>query len=294
MTTASPVLRIGQFSESPVLAVARGLGLDEVYQLDWTTSRVPSSPAQFEWLRDDEIDIAITSPDNVMLYASTEKNPLGQTLDLRFLRTIDRGLGLALYTRPEIASVDELAGCTLGVDVMSSGFALLLLAILEELGVDASTVTFEPVGATPKRLEAIVEGAIQGSILNAEAAVSATDNGLKRWASSVDVSDNYLGTVLASLAGSQGATMDRFLGMWDEATQEILDRPADEVVEILSAQAPGLAHVSYVKLLQSSDFGLLATPRVTVEHLEVLADIRVSAGAWAPEKTALEDLVGRG
>lgn len=294
MTTATSVLRIGQFSESPVLAVARGLGLDEVYQLDWTTSRVPSSPAQFEWLRDGDIDIAITSPDNVMLYALTENNPLGQTLDLEFLRTIDRGLGLALYTQPEIESVEGLAGCTLGVDVMSSGFALLLLAILDKLGVDASTITFEPVGATPKRLSAIADGTIQGSILNAEAAVSATDTGLRRWASSVDVSDNYLGTVLASLVGTRSDSIERFVRMWDEATQEILDRPADEVVEILSAQAPGLAQKSYVELLQSAEFGLLADPRVSVDHLAVLADIRVSAHAWAPDRPALEGLVGRG
>lgn len=293
MTTPAPVLRIGQFSESPVLAVARGLGLDQVYQLDWTISRVPSSPAQFEWLRDGDIDIAITSPDNVMLYASTEKNPLGQTLDLRFLRTIDRGLGLALYTRPEIESVEGLAGCTLGVDVMSSGFALLLLAILDKLGSDVSTITFEPVGATPKRLLAIVEGSIQGSILNAEAAVSATEGGLKRWASSVDVSDNYVGTVLASSAEGDIDSLDRFVRMWDEATQEILDRPSDDVVEILSAQAPDLAQGAYVELLQSTEFGLLTDPRVSLDHLTVLADIRALAGAWAPERAALEELVGR-
>jgi len=293
VTTATSMLRIGQFSESPVLAVARGLGLDGVYQLDWTTSRVPSSPAQFEWLRDGDIDIAITSPDNVMLYALTENNPLGQTLDLRFLRTIDRGLGLALYTQPEIASVEDLEGCTLGVDVMSSGFALLLLAILKKLGVDSSTITFEPVGAPPKRLSAIVERTIHGSILNAEAAVSATVRGLTRWASSVDVNDNYLGTVLASLAGQHSGVIDRFVRMWDEATHEILDRPAEEVVEILSAQAPGLARPEYVELVQSAEFGLLADPRVSSEQLSVLADIRVSAGAWAPDKSAQEELVAR-
>ena len=37
-------IRVGQFSESPVLAVARALGLDDKYQVTWETTRVPSSP----------------------------------------------------------------------------------------------------------------------------------------------------------------------------------------------------------------------------------------------------------
>ena len=123
--------------------------------------------------------------------------------------------------------------------------------------------------------------------------MSATVRGLTRWASSVDVNDNYLGTVLASLAGQHSGVIDRFVRMWDEATHEILDRPAEEVVEILSAQAPGLARPEYVELVQSAEFGLLADPRVSSEQLSVLADIRVSAGAWAPDKSAQEELVAR-
>jgi hypothetical protein len=108
MTTQ--LINIGQFSESPVLAVARAMGLNTRYGVEWDTQRVQSSPGQFESLRDGEIDLAITSPDNVLLYATTAENPLKQQLDVRFLRPIDRGLRLALYTSADIASVDDLTG----------------------------------------------------------------------------------------------------------------------------------------------------------------------------------------
>jgi hypothetical protein len=72
---SSHVIRIGQFSESPVLAVARALDLNTRFGIEWETQRVQSSPGQFESLRSNEIDIAITSPDNVLLYATTANNP---------------------------------------------------------------------------------------------------------------------------------------------------------------------------------------------------------------------------
>jgi ABC-type nitrate/sulfonate/bicarbonate transport system substrate-binding protein len=67
-------LRIGQFSQSPVLAVIQHFNLLPDYQIEITN--VVSSPAQFEALMKDELDIALTSPDNVLLYGTTTNNPL--------------------------------------------------------------------------------------------------------------------------------------------------------------------------------------------------------------------------
>lgn len=291
MNSQTSVLRIGQFSESPVLAVARALGLDSRYGLNWETHRVPSSPSQFGSLRSGELDIAITSPDNVMLYATTENNPLGEKLDLSFLRTIDRGMGLALYTDSSISSPGELSKVTLGVDVMSSGFALLLLKMLDHLGVDRSSIVFEAVGATPKRLEAIRAGDVQGSVLNAETAVAAEEAGLTRWVTSRDISDNYLGTVLAQLGDTVSNAVTDFLLMWDEATRSIHELEPHDVMVLLQAQAPALATAPYVDLLRSADFGVMVDEKVSFEHLQVLAEIRRATSAYAPNDDSLRELV---
>jgi ABC-type nitrate/sulfonate/bicarbonate transport system substrate-binding protein len=277
-----PPIRIGQFSESPVLAAARALGLDSRYGVDWVTERVQSSPGQFESLRSGEMDIAITSPDNVLLYATTEKNPLGAQLDLEFLRPIDRGLQLALYTTPEIQTVEDFTGITVGVDVMSSGFALLLLRMLDSLGVDQSSLSFEAVGATPKRLTAIEEGAVKASVLNAETAIKAEQAGLRRWATSTDVSDDYLGTVLAKMSDSTHEHTRAFLNMWEETTHAIIKYAPNDIVELLSAQTPQLATPAYVKILTSEEYGLITGEGVTANQLRVLADIRKASGAYTP------------
>lgn len=288
MAQSPDLIRVGQFSESPVLAVARALSLGDKYGIDWETSRVPSSPGQFDALRGGELDIVITSPDNVLLYTSTENNPLGARLDVRLLRAIDRGLGLALYTSTEFSSAEQLRGATLGVDVMSSGFALLLLNMLQRLGVDPADVTFEARGATPLRLKAILDGEIDGSILNAESAVGAERAGLKRWISSADIHPNYLGTVLAQMAGPLLPSTQAFVDMWGEASEAIASSTAGEVMSLLSQAAPALAERSYVELLKSSEFGVLTDHEITAEQLGVLCDIRSRAGAYTPSPADVE------
>jgi ABC-type nitrate/sulfonate/bicarbonate transport system substrate-binding protein len=264
------------------------LDLNSQFGIDWETQRVQSSPGQFESLRSNEIDIAITSPDNVLLYATTANNPLKEQLDLQFLRPIDRGLRLALYTSNDIDSVDKLTGSTLGVDVMSSGFAILLLQMLASLGVDHSTITFEAVGATPKRLDAIKEGIIQGSVLNAEAGVAAEQAGFRRWATSTDVSNDYLGTVLAQMAGPISEDTRAFLDMWEAATQAILSSSTTELVALLETQAPALANADYVGIIQSPDYGCLAGEVVSAEQLSVLAEIRRLSGAYTPSDADIQ------
>lgn len=276
------IIRVGQFSESPVLAIARALELHTRFGIEWETQRVQSSPGQFESLRSAEMDIAITSPDNVLLYATTAKNPLKEQLDVQFLRPIDRGLRLALYTSLDIESVEDFTGSTLGVDVMSSGFAILMLQMLASLGVDHSTINFEAIGATPKRLGAIQDGTVQGTVLNAETAVAAEQAGLRRWATSTDVSDDYLGTVLVQMAGPVESHTRAFLDMWEAATQAIRSASSGELIELLGTQAPALADAEYVGILQSPDYGCLAGEVVSAEQLTVLAEIRRLSGAYTP------------
>ena len=290
MTNQIPLIRIGQFSESPHLAIARGLNLGSKYGIDWTTERVTSSPGQFESLSKGDIDLAITSPDNVIMYATTDVNPLKSQLDLQLLRPIDHGLGLALYTSQDLDSVVAFEGVVLGVDVMSSGFALLLLQMLESIGVDPAKVNFQDIGATPKRLVAITEEQIMGSILNAETAIAAEAVGLRKWAVSTDISPNYLGTVLANMNGASNEATRAFLDMWEEVTQVILTSEPHRIVELLEVHAPKLANDQYVQILQSPDFGVIPGEVITLDQLDVLAQIRAKSAAYTPSEPDLKKL----
>ena len=283
-------MRIGQFSESPVLAVARALRLDEKYDVGWTTERVPSSPSQFQSLQDGAIDLAITSPDNVLLYGTTDKNPITKKLDLKFLRSIDRGLGLALYSSVAVSTAEDFRGATIGVDVPNSGFAFLLFSMLSNLGVERSEYELEAVGATPKRLAAITDGSVVATVLNAETAIAAENVGLKKWSTSTDVSEDYLGTVLVQVGSSQTEQVHRFLDLWEEATGAILSMTAEALSLLLEGENPRLADPNYIGLLQSEDYGILRDSRVSVEQLMILADIRSQFGAFRPSDEAISEL----
>lgn len=288
--TQCRTLTVGQFSDSAVLHAIRHLGLDTAAGLALEATRVPSSPTQFSSLRDGTIDIAITSPDNVLLYATTDQQPLGEQLDLRMIRSIDRGLGLALFSRPEIETMDALQGQDVAVDVVRSGFALLLFRMLATYGVDPSDVHFVELGATPNRLVAIREGTATATILNAESRVEAMAADMREWVTSADISPNYLGTVLAVRGNFDAGLSDAMAFMWSQATNWLLDSPFDEVIQMLAADSSTLGTEGYVSLLRDSRFGLMRDPSVSTADLLELSRIRKETGAYAPDSGALEAL----
>lgn len=282
-------VHLGQFSGSGVIAAAQQLGLDAKYGLNLTTSRVTSSPAQFRSLNDGEIDVAITSPDNVLLYGTTAKNPLEAQLPIRMIRAIDRGLGLALFTTADFTDPGDLSGSAIAVDVVKSGFALLLFTMLADLGISRDQVDFPELGATPKRLTAVLAGEVDGTILNAESRIGAQEAGLTQWRTSRDISAHYLGTVLAVRRDFDPDAEERIVGMWDETTTWLITAPEADVRAAL--QASGLGSAAYLELLRDPDFGLLDNPEVQREDLEELCRIRQAAGAYAPNAAAIDRLL---
>ncbi|MFM1918206.1 MAG: hypothetical protein RJB01_1721 [Actinomycetota bacterium] len=282
-------VHLGQFSGSPVIAAAEHLGLDAQYGLKLTTSRVMSSPAQFQSLNTGEIDVAITSPDNVLLYGTTAKNPLETELPIRMIRAIDRGLGLALFTTADFTETSDIPGSAIAVDVVKSGFALLLFTMLADLGISRDQVDFPELGATPKRLTAVLAGEADGTILNAESRIGAQEAGLKQWRTSRDISAHYLGTVLAVRRTFDPDTEQRLVGLWNETTTWLLTAPDTDVRTAL--QNAGLGSAAYLELLRNPDFGLLDDPAVQREDLDELCRIRQAAGAYSPDSDALERLL---
>lgn len=284
-------ITLGQFSTSPVVIAARRLGLDTRNGLHIVTTAVSSSPGQFAALQAGEIDVAVTSPDNVLLYATTDRNPVGSRVPVRMLRPIDRGLGLALTTRPEITSETDLAAGPLGVDVLRSGFALLLFTMLGELGIDFREVPFEELGSTPARGQALIDGRIAGTILNAEARVRAERAGMTVWRTSADVSDRYLGTVLAAPEGTPADVVAALTSLWSEATAWLLHGPRDEVQACLQEADEVLGSDEYLSLLRDPQVGLVESEQVDIADLLVLVGIRQACGAYAPDAGDLAALV---
>ncbi len=194
---------VGSFTPSVVLDLARTTGRLEALDLAVTEVPVASSPAQFRDLVDGRLDLALTSPDNVLAYRFSPGNPLGELFDVRIVSAVDRGMGLGLYARPGLTA-EDLRGARVGVDVPTSGFALALYALADSLGVGRADYELVTLGSTPRRLEALLAGDCDATMLNAGNELVAERAGCPRLASVADVVGPYLGTVVA-VAGEHPA-----------------------------------------------------------------------------------------
>jgi ABC-type nitrate/sulfonate/bicarbonate transport system substrate-binding protein len=267
----------GTFSPSVLLDVARRTGRLSDAGLEVTEVPVASSPGQFRSLIDGEIDVAFTSPDNVLAYRFSPTNPLGGLLDVGIVSGIDRGLGLALYGRPGLGLTKQLRGARVGVDVPVSGFALAMYAITESLGVSRGQYELLALGSTPRRLAALLAGDCDATMLNAGNELLAEDAGCVRLASVADVCPPYLGTVTA-VAGEARLAEARDLGAALSAT--IADIRSGAVDDVAVAQAAARLDVSpeparrYVERLRDPAEGLLPGAEVDPVGLETVAALR--------------------
>jgi ABC-type nitrate/sulfonate/bicarbonate transport system substrate-binding protein len=283
-------IRIGQFSQSSVLlAIAHNNFLPD-YEIEITNVR--SSPAQFGLLMQGELDVAITNPDNVLLYATTPDNPLGVICDLIMLRSIDRGLNLSLVSTPEISNIQDLARATFSIDSPTSGFALLLNAMLKKLAIDNSAVNFTAAGSTPKRFTHMIEGYSQASILNAESKIQADERDFRTWINVSDICSNYLGSVICVERNIEDSTKVRdFMGAWKKAINWLLEVNMSQYIEAFGQERPLLGSKSYFRLLHDPIHGLTKDNALNIESLHALITLREESNAYVPPSANLTQLM---
>ena len=269
---------VGSFTPSVLLDVARSTGRLAARDLQVEEVAVTSSPAQFRSLLDGELDIALTSPDNVLAYRFNPGNPLGRLADVRIVAAVDRGMGLGLYGRPGTTAAD-LVGAPLGVDVAVSGFALAMYALADSLGVTRDQYELVTLGSTPRRLEALLAGECTATMLNAGNELIAEQRGCVRLASGADLLSPYLGTVVAIAGEARLDVARRLSDALLETAREIVDgRLAEEVAESAARRLglDGELAQRYVERLRDPGEGLVPDGVVDRGALQTLVRLRTA------------------
>ena len=270
-------LVIGAFTPSVLLSVARRSNRLTEQGLEVVEVPVASSPAQFRSLVAGELDVALTSPDNVLAYRFSPSNPLGATFDVHIISTVDRGVGLALYGRPGLGSAEELRGAVLGVDVPTSGFALAMYAVAESLGLGRDDYELVALGSTPKRAEALVAGTCDATMLNAGNELGAEEAGCVRLASSADVCSPYVGTVLAIDGDRMSEPATRLARALRATADDIGSGRSDQLALEEAQSVLGLSAAlatRYVDKLKSRHEGLILGEEVDLDGLTTIVDLR--------------------
>jgi ABC-type nitrate/sulfonate/bicarbonate transport system substrate-binding protein len=281
---------VGTFTSPIVLDLAASSGLLHAAGLEVTEHPVASSPAQFRSLVEGDLQVALTSPDNVLAYRFNPHNPLGELLDARIVSAVDRALGLGLYGRPGF-SVDDLRGARVGVDVPHSGFALALFALAERLGVGRDEYELVALGSTPKRLEALLAGDCDATMLNAGNELLAEAAGCVLLASMADHFAPYLGTVVAVVGDRHLETARLLARAMTETSAEILGGSLEAEALASAGRRLGLDATlarRYVERLRSPDEGLVPDGVVDRASLETLVALRTT---WLPQEVDGRDVM---
>lgn len=284
-------VRIGFFTRSVVLDLARTLGRLAEADLDVIEVPVASSPDQFGMLRDSKVDVVFTSPDNVLAYRFLPSNPLNELLDVEIIAGLDRGLGLCVGLRPGMAEAQQLRGTRFGVDVPNSGFAFVGYALLEGRGVIPGEYDVIPLGSTPKRAAALLATGCDGTVLNAGNELAARAAGCALFGSVTELGP-YLGTVVARLQTSpQRAAVDRLVAVMLEISRGIADRSLEARAQASAVSVLGLDDqraIEHVVVLRDPSQGVVANGLVDVASLTTLVGLRQR---FLPD-TALDSVPG--
>lgn len=276
-------LHVGTFSPPVVLDVAASTGELDAVGLAVTEHPVASSPTQFQSLLDGELQVALTSPDNVLAYRFSTSNPLKRQFDARIVGAVDRALGLGLYGRPGLRA-EDLRGARVGVDVPASGFAMALYSLADSLGVARQEYELVTLGSTPKRLQALLRGECDATMLNAGNELVAEEAGCVRLTGAAERLSPYLGTVVAVVGEEFLVPARRLLQALTTTGAAILaGRLNAEVVEAAQRRlgmGEALAR-RYLDRLRSGADGLVPGGRVDPESLQTLVRLRAT---WMPQQ----------
>ena len=161
-------------------------------------STTPSSVSQIEKFHAGEFDLAFTAFDNVVAYQEgMGAVALSGASDFHVIMGATQ-VELSAVVAPDIRSAEDLRGKTLALDAVGTGFAFVLYAMLEELGLSLQDYGRIPVGATPERWRSVKDGLHAGTITIEPFTSIAAAAGFRVLRKSTDSFPAYQGGIVAA------------------------------------------------------------------------------------------------
>jgi len=286
--TVNLIVFPGGFNWPIWVAQEKGLFAKNGIQVNVTPT--PSSVFQLTNLIDGKFDIAMTAIDNLIAYREGQGEAPKLGPDLFAFMGGDNGF-LRLVSVPEVKSFDDLRGKTLSVDALTTGYAFVLLEMLERKGLmkdrDYTTVS---AGGVLQRFQALMEKKHAGTLLLSPFEVQAEQRGFNRLANAIDVLGRYQGLVGGARKSWTEANRDAVVGYiraFSGAVDWLYDpRNKDEAIAIFLKNLPQAnaqaAETAYRVLLSPTD-GFQKKAQIDMEGVRTVLALRSKYGR--PQKT---------
>jgi ABC-type nitrate/sulfonate/bicarbonate transport system substrate-binding protein len=213
----------------PLLA-ARANGFFTSRGLDVDIRIAPNSVELRNGMLDGRYQIIHSTSDNAVTLADAAGADIGILIggDNGFTR---------LCVQPDIACYADLRGRTILVDAVDTGFTFLILELLHRNGVGRDEIQFKEVGATPRRLEGLLQDKTNAAaMLFPPFILYAHEAGLKDLGPAVDVAGPYQSTVgyaRRSWIAANEATVTKHLAAYIEGQRWALaPRNRSEAIQL--------------------------------------------------------------
>jgi ABC-type nitrate/sulfonate/bicarbonate transport system substrate-binding protein len=195
----------------PVWA-ARRMGWFAGEGVEVSVTPTPGSVFQLGGLISGEFDLAITLIDNVVAYREGQGEVPAVGRDLVALMACDTRVFPSLMTLRNVRSYADLRGRTLSVDATTTGYALVLHAMLQKGGLGPQEYRIESVGGVKQRFDSLIAGRHAGALFNSPFESLLQAKGFNRLDTAISVLGRYQGQVVAARASWAAANRAALAG----------------------------------------------------------------------------------
>jgi ABC-type nitrate/sulfonate/bicarbonate transport system substrate-binding protein len=257
-------------------------------------TNTPNSVFQLTGLIEGRFDIAMTAIDNVVAYVEGQgEAKVDRPPDIFAFMGGDNGF-LSLVTIPEVKTYADLKGRTLSVDALTTGYAFVLLDLVDRGGLRRSEFEVVRAGGVLQRWESLKEKKQAGTMLITPFDIIAQSMGFNVLQRAIDVHGHYQGLVGAARrewAQSNTSALQSFIGAYVQAVEWLSDAAnKDEAIAILRGHlqqmSPELAAKTYAVLAPPQGF----TPKAKIDMEGVKKVLELRSRYGEPKKSLLDPM----
>jgi ABC-type nitrate/sulfonate/bicarbonate transport system substrate-binding protein len=269
------------------LYVGQDMGFFAEHGIAVQMQGTPNSVTQMTDFAEGKFDIAMTAVDNIVAYVEGQgEAPIGPQPDFMAVMGSDSGF-LSLVTSPEIKRIVDLAGKTLSVDALTTGYAFVLYEVMRRNGLDKDKGDYRIVraGGMIQRWNALREGAHAATLLSAPYNIIAKGESFTELFKATEVIGPYQGNVAAVRRSWARQNRSRIVAYIRGYRRSIawLYEPSNriEAIAILRRHLPqmpqAVAEASYSELLDPKN-GFFRTGDIDEVGLNCVLELRSRYG----------------
>jgi ABC-type nitrate/sulfonate/bicarbonate transport system substrate-binding protein len=277
------IIRIGTFGKDAALLAAEQRGFFAAENIGVDVDIVTDSPTLLRNLISGRYDLILNNADNVIAWAEGQGADPKPNDFVIFLGG-QQGLKQKLVVLSKVKDFGDLKGKVLAVDAPTTGFAIVMIAMLKQHGLEQGRdYSLKMFGNTTKRADALERGEAWAGMLNL-ADDEIAKRGLKVLARAEDYVKHYargLGAARRDWANAHEELLVRFIRAMMRATDWTLEaKNKNDVIALLLPENKNnraRAEEAYDESV-SPRFGLMPRARIDMEGIRSVLDLREAAG----------------